>query len=85
MNQSRTKSKVLLIASLAIVFVCAMLIVSIVEIRKYHLCKQEIASQEQLLEELQNKKDYYNSKNHDNNTARDNGYAGEDDLIFGEE
>ena len=75
MNQSMTKSKVTIIALLAIVVVCLLFVVSIVEIRLCYKYRKEIASQEQQIKSLQNQKDYYKDK------LADAGY-GEDDLIF---
>ena len=84
-NRSVTKSKVVLIALLAIVFVCAVLVVCVAEIRQYNIYKQQIASQDRQIEELEKAKDYYESDNYDNNSSRDQGYAGENDLQFDEE
>lgn len=83
-NPSVTKSKVVLIALLAIVFVCAVLVVCAVEIRQYNIYKQQIASQNRQIKDLEKAKDYYESDNYDNNSSRDQGYAGENDLGFEE-
>ncbi|MBQ3502390.1 MAG: hypothetical protein IJA72_01880 [Clostridia bacterium] len=85
MNQSRTKAKVLLIAFLAIIFVCALFVIGIVEIKKYNDYKQQISAQEQLIKDLQNAKNYYSSDNYDNNESRDNGNANNGDITFTEE
>lgn len=85
MNQSRTKAKVLLIACLAIMFVCILLIVGIVEIKKYNDYKQQIYAQEQQIKDLENAKNYYNSNNYDNNASRDNDTANDGDITFTEE
>ena len=85
MNRFVTKSKVMLIAVLAIVFVCLLLVVSVVEIRQYNIYKQQISAQEQQIEDLQNAKDYYNSKNYENNAQRDAGKANNGDIVFEEE
>ncbi len=78
MNQSKIKSKVTLIALLSIVLVFALLIVSVVEIRQYHILKQQIAKQEQQIEDLKNAKDYYEDK------LKEEGFTS-DDLVFEEE
>lgn len=78
MNQSRTKSKITLIALATIALVCLLLIVSVVEIVCIHKYKKQIARQEQQIEELQNAKDFYKDK------LNDTGYS-DDDLIFEEE
>jgi cell division protein FtsB len=62
MNQSRTKSKVTLIALSAIALVFLLLVVSIVEIVCVYKYKQQISKQEQQIEELQNAKDFYEDK-----------------------
>lgn len=85
MNQSKTKAKIMLIAVLAIVFVCTLLIIGVVEIRQYNKYKQQISAQEQQISELQNAKNYYNSANYDENAPRDNGYAENGDMVFEEE
>ena len=85
MNQSRTKAKVLFIAFVAIIFVCSLFVVGIVEIRQYHLYKQQLASQQRLIEELENAKKYYGSSNYENNAERDNGEANDGDITFTEE
>ena len=82
MNQSRTKSKITLIALATITLVCLLLIVSVVEIVCIHKYKKQIARQEHQIEELQNAKDYY--KDLYNDKLNDSGY-GDDDLIFEEE
>ncbi len=74
-----------MVALLAIIFVCLALIVSVVEIRQYNIYKQRIALQEQQIKDLENAKNYYESDNYRDNSVRDDGYAGENDLIFGEE
>ena len=66
MNQSKTKAKVMMIAIVAIVFVCALFVISIVEIRQYHKLNQQILAQERELNRLNNAKDYYNSPNFNN-------------------
>ena len=61
MNQSKIKSKVMLIALCTIALVLVLLVASIVEIRQCYVYKQRIASQERQIEQLQNAKDYYKS------------------------
>jgi Na+/melibiose symporter-like transporter len=64
MNQSKTKTKITLIAILAIVFVCALFVISIIEIRQYNIYSQKILTQEKQLEELKNAKNYYTTQNY---------------------
>ena len=86
MNQSKTKTKVTFIATIAICFVCLLLVGAIVEIRFYNIYTQKISAQEQTLEELKNAERYYDSENYKNNSLRDQQNAGNDgDLIFEEE
>ena len=86
MNQSKTKSKVTLIALIAICLFCLLLVVAIVEIRQVNIYQQRISAQEQTLEELENAKNYYNSKNYENNAVRDQEGVGNDgDINFTEE
>jgi flagellar basal body-associated protein FliL len=77
-NQSKTKSKVTLIALCLVAFMFLLAIVSVVEIRQIYLYKQRISSQERQIKELQNAKDYYKSLS--NNEPYD-----ADDIIFEEE
>ena len=70
-----TKSKVMMIALVSIVLMFALIIASIVEIRQYHIYKQQIAKQERQINDLNNAKDYYEDK------VQDDGYTN-DDLIF---
>ena len=79
MNQSRTKSTITLIALCTIALVFVLLIASIVEIKQCYKLKQQIASQERQIEELQNAKDYYESKLNQNEDYEDG------DMIFEEE
>lgn len=86
MNQSKIKSKVTLIATIAISLFCLLLIIGVVEIRKVNVYQQRISAQERELQELQNAKNYYNSKNYENTAVRDQEGLGNDgDIIFGEE
>ena len=78
MNQSRTKSKITLIALSTIAIVLLFLVLSVVEIVFVYKYKQQIAKQEQQIEELQNAKDFYKDK------LNEAGYS-EDDLVFEEE
>ncbi|MBQ8522958.1 MAG: hypothetical protein IJ458_04835 [Clostridia bacterium] len=79
MNQSKTKSMVTLIALCTIVLVFVLLIASCIEIRQCYKLKQQIASQERQIEELENAKDYYESKLNQDQTYNDG------DFIFEEE
>ena len=85
MNQSRTKAKVLLVASIAILLFVALFVISIVEIRQYNNYLQKISSQEQQIKDLENAKDYLNSNNYDTNASRDNNHAQDGDLSFMED
>lgn len=86
MNQSKIKSKIMLIATIAISLFCVLLIVAVVEIRKVNVYQQRISAQERELQELENAKNYYNSKNYENNAVRDQEGLGNDgDIIFTEE
>ena len=78
MNQSKTKSKITLIALSAIAIVFLLLVVSIVEVVCVHKFKKHIAKQEQQIQELQNAKDFYKDK------LNEAGYT-DDDLVFEEE
>lgn len=78
MNQSKTKSKVMIIALTSILLVCLLLVVSVVEIVQTYKYKKQIEAQERQIEQLQNAKDYYESK------LDDFGY-GENDFVFEEE
>ena len=78
MNQSKTKSKITLIALATIASVCLLLVLSVVEIVCVYKYKQQIAKQEQQIEELKNAKDFYEDK------LDELGYTN-DDLIFEEE
>ena len=64
-----------MIALVSIVLMFALIIASIVEIRQYHIYKQQIDKQERQINELNNAKDYYEDK------VKDDGYTN-DDLIF---
>ena len=86
MSQSKIKSKVTLIATIAIGLFCLLLIIAIVEIRQYNICTQKIQAQERTLEELKSAEKYYSSDNYKNNSLRDLQGAGNDgDLNFTEE
>ena len=78
MNHSKIKSKVTLIALCLVALAFVLLVASIVEIRQCYKLKQQIASQERQIEELNNAKDYYKSLSQ--NDAYEDG-----DLIFEEE
>ena len=75
MNQSKTKSKITLIALSTIAIVCLFLVLSIIEIVCVYKYKKQIAKQEQQIEQLKNAKDFYKDK------LDEVGYS-EDDLIF---
>jgi len=85
MHQSATKFKVTALALVAIVFACLLLVVGVIEIKKYHDYRQQISAQEQQIKDLENAKNYYQSNNYDDNASRDNGHAQDGDLVFGEE
>lgn len=78
MNHSKIKSKVTLIALCLVALAFVLLVASIVEIKQCYKLKQQIASQERQIEELNNAKDYYKSLSQ--NDAYEDG-----DLIFEEE
>lgn len=78
MNHSKIKSKVTLIALCLVALAFVLLVASIVEIRQCYKLKQQIASQERQIEELNNAKDYYKS------LSQNDGYE-DGDLIFEEE
>lgn len=78
MNQSRTKSKITLIALSVIAVVLLLLVVSITEIVCVYKYKQQISKQEQQIQELLNAKDYYEDKLYDKEYTND-------DIIFEEE
>ena len=76
MNQSRTKSTVTLLALLCIGLMFVLMIVSIIQIRQNYVYKQRIENQERIIDELNDKKDFYESQ-----LNKDNSYNN-DDLIF---
>ena len=86
-NLFKIKLKVTLIALSAIIFVVALFVISVVEIKKINDLKSNISQQQQELSNLQNKKGYYNSSNYEENLWRDNedNYGNTGDLIFTEE
>ena len=78
MNHSKIKSKVTLIALCLVALAFVLLVASIVEIKQCYKLKQQIASQERQIEELNNAKDYYKS------LSQNDDYE-DGDLIFEEE
>ena len=86
-NLSKIKLKVTLIALSAIIFVIALFVVSVVEIKHINNLKSNISQQERELSNLQNKKGYYDSSNYEENHWRDDedNYGNSGDLIFTEE
>lgn len=76
-----------MIAVCAIVFVLALLVISVVEIRAHFVVANQIEQQEEELANLQKQKDYYNSQNGKDNTTRDSDgdYGNSGDLTFTEE
>ena len=62
MNQSKTRSRITLIALSIIAIVCSLLVISIVEIVCVYKCRQQITKQEQQIKELQNAKEFYEDK-----------------------
>ena len=78
MDQSKIKSKVVLIALSVIVTVCLLLVISVVEIVQIHRLNQQIKQQEEQITALQNAKDYYKDK-------LSNYGLGENDFTFEEE
>ena len=77
MNHSKIKSKVTLIALCLVALAFVLLVASIVEIKQCYKLKQQIASQERQIEELNNAKDYYKS------LSQNDGYE-DGDIIFEE-
>ena len=76
MNQSRIKSTVTLLALLCIGLMFVLMVVSIIQIRQNYVYKQRIEEQERIIDELNDKKDFYESQ-----LNKDNSYNN-DDLIF---
>lgn len=86
-NLSKIKFKVTLVAVCAIIFVVALLVISVVEIRTHYVLSNQIEQQERELDRLQKQKDYYNSSNYKDNSTRDGegNYGNTGDLSFTEE